>query len=528
MDGKTIRLVTYGLWLLVTFVLLFFLFYGAWNRPSEASLQTIRMGLESFPLRLDPRFATDATSSRINRLLFEPLVDFDESGRFVPRLADWTLLSDRHYRFLLREDRAPFSNGESLQSADVVATYRSLLDPETASPHRASLENIERVEAIDERTIDFHLHHPDPLFPALLVIGIIPESEIDHSTERAGRLSDAPIGSGSFVLHAWEDQISLQLERRHDGQKIELLRVPSPEVRALKLIKGEIDLLQNDLLPELEAYLGEQSMIQTVRSEGTNYAYLGFNLEDPVLALHAVRQAIAHAIDREAIVHYLYHDSARLADSLFPAEHWVADASVPSFHYDPELSRQLLAELGYSIEKPLPLSFKTSTNPFSLRVMTLIQRQLAEVGIEARLQSYDWGTFFGDIREGRFQLFSLQWVGIKTPDIFEYLFHSGHTPPVGANRGRYSNPEVDRLLEQVKTASDLDERIALYRRVQQIVANDLPYISLWHVNHFAAHRDTICGYQLHPDGHYDSLVTLSRECPPRERHEDERHKEVRR
>lgn len=134
MDGKTIRLLAHGLWLVAAVLLLLALFHGGWNRSSDDHDSVIRMGLESLPLRLDPRFATDATSARVNRLLFERLVDFDAAGRFVPQLADWTVRDELHYRFVLRAGRASFSDGKPVRSTDVVATYASVLDVATGSP----------------------------------------------------------------------------------------------------------------------------------------------------------------------------------------------------------------------------------------------------------------------------------------------------------------------------------------------------------------------------------------------------------
>lgn len=510
MNAKRIKLFGQVLLLGIGVMLIFALFYGSWNRASDDSGEAIRMGLESLPLRLDPRFATDATSSRINRLLFERLVDFDETARFVPRLANWKELNACHYRFVLKADRALFHSGEKLTADDVVATYRSILNEATGSPHRASLVNIKRIEAVDAQTVDFYLHRADPMFPALLVIGILPARQIEQAQANGGIVDGFPIGSGSFAIESYADQVLLQLVRRRDSQLFEFLRVPSPEVRVLKLINGEIDLLQNDLLPELENYLTQQPQINVTRAQGTNYAYLGFNLDDPVLKDRNVRLAIAHAIDRESIIRFLYNGTAHPADALFPAYHWMANPDIKAPDYRPERARELIQRAGYSIEHPLELSFKTSTNPFSLRVMTLIQRQLMDVGIHVRLQSYDWGTFFGDIREGRFQMFSLQWVGIKTPDIFDYIFHSNSIPPNGANRGRYINYQVDDLLDKAKETQELTERIQLYQAAQKIIADDLPYISLWHVNHFAAFRDTIEGYELAADGNFDSLTQIER------------------
>jgi peptide/nickel transport system substrate-binding protein len=127
------------------------------------------------------------------------------------------------------------------------------------------------------------------------------------------------------------------------------------------------------------------------------------------------------------------------------------------------------------------------------------------VGIEVDLRSYDWGTFFGDIKAGRFQLYSLTWVGLRTPNSFRYLFASDSIPPRGANRGRYANAEVDRLLTQAEQQPALAAMAQHYQQVQQILHRDLPYIPLWYEDHLLAMREEIEGYTLQADGNYDGL-----------------------
>ncbi len=120
-----------------------------------------------------------------------------------------------------------------------------------------------------------------------------------------------------------------------------------------------------------------------------------------------------------------------------------------------------MRQAGYTDERIRCSNYKTSTDPVRVRIATVIQQQLAEVGIDMRLSSYDWGTFFGDIKAGRFQMYSLAWVGIKTPDIFRYAFHSSSLPPEGANRGRLASAAVDRLIEAAEQGATLEAQGAI-------------------------------------------------------------------
>ncbi|MDM8561272.1 ABC transporter substrate-binding protein [Candidatus Parabeggiatoa sp. HSG14] len=467
--------------------------------------QSLRFGLSTAPVSLDPRFATDATSARINRLLYHSLVDFDDSLRPIPALATWKLLSPTHYRFHLGDSGREFHNNTRLTAHDVKATYDFILDANNASPHRGSLTVIKKINVPNDETIDFILNKPDTLFPGRLVVGIIPAILINNQHP----FNRKPLGSGPFKLVEWTQTTHLSLKRRSDEQIVEFLEVKDPVVRALKLVRGEIDLLQSDLSPELVTWLAERPEIKINKGQGTNFTYLGFNLEDTVTKQFAVREAIAYALNREEIIHYVLGDAARTASSfLLPPTHWAGHSGLPSYSHNPAKAKALLAQVGFTEKNPLTITYKTSNNPFRIRIATVIQHQLASVGIDMDLRTYDWGTFYGDIKSGRFQMYSLSWVGIKMPDIFRYVFHSSAIPPGGANRGRLKNIQIDTLIEQAEQATTLETQATLYRELQTHLFKELPYVPLWYEDHVLATRQRINGYTLAPDGNYDGLNTV--------------------
>ncbi len=466
------------------------------------SSQAIRFGLASAPINLDPRFATDAASERINRLIYSRLVDFDEASRPLPALASWQLVAPGKYRFRLGKTGRKFHNGTALDADDVVATYRSILDADMASPHRKTLSIIKTVRAIDADTIDFELTRPDSLFPAYLAIGILPEELIKaHRT-----LAKKPVGSGPFRFDDWPHAGRLKLIRVTDSQPLIFEKVADPTMRVLKLLRGEIDLLQNDLPAELVSYLSEKSGLNVQHLEGSNFTYLGLNLEDQHTASLAVRQAIALAINRQAIIRYIFSNRAQKAASLLPPSHWAGGKGLVAIKQDVPMARKLLSEAGYNAQHPLQLVYKTSSDPFRVRIATILQQQLSEVGIEVSIKSYDWGTFYGDIKAGRFQLFSLTWVGVKTPDIFRYVFHSRSLPPEGANRGRLQDDGIDKLIAMAEHEPDMRKKALLYQQIQAHLLKILPYVPLWYEDQFVAMRASIQNYKIAADGNFDALI----------------------
>lgn len=470
------------------FLLLLFLLLSACTQNNSQS--DIRFALSQAPLNLDPRYASDAASERINRLIYQPLMDFDDRSVPVGDLADWQELTPTHYRFTLKPGRKPFHDGSPVTARDVAATYQSLLALRN-SPHTAEFANISRIEAVDDNIVDFMLHAADPDFPARVIIGILPADLIAKNHDFAHQ----PIGSGPLRFVSWNGP--LRLERVSDNQRFVLLEVKDPTVRILKLLRGEADLLQGDLPPELVRHLQQQPEVEVKFSPGTNFSYLGFNMQDSQLKTPLIRQAIAHAIDRPVVIQHALIQGSRLAETILPPEHWAGNPGLVSYNYDPQRARDLLQQAG--VELPLKLTYKTSTDAQRVRLATILQAQMRPAGIELDIRSLDWGTFFDDVKHGKFQLYGLTWVGIKTPEIYRLAFHSNSVPPKGANRGQFMDGEVDALIDRA------DWQGASFR-----IHKLLPYVPLWYEGQFAAMRKGLTGYSPKPDGKWDDLATIRR------------------
>ena len=480
---------------------------AACQKPTSTTSE-INFAIAQMPQNLDPRYATDAASERVNRLLYQPLIDFDATARptqiqdesnllsefkrmWHRPLARSDVLNDKTYKFVLNKNIARFHNGDTLTAADVKATYDSLAKLKD-SPHSAEFSNIYSITVEANDTVIFKLKQPDTHFVEKLMIGILPKKLIDNNHD----FTHNPVGNGALKLVSWHNKLTLQ--RVKDGQIINLQEVKDPTVRVLKLLRGEADLLQGDLPPELVKHLQSEAEIVVKTSVGANFSYLGLNMQDPVLKQLKVRRAIAYAVNRQAIIDKVMVQNSRVAGAILPPEHYTnAGQQLPAYDYNPALSKKLLLEAG--VKLPLKLTYKTSTDAQRVRFATIMQAQMAAAGIELTIKSLDWGTFFADVKNGNFQLFGLTWVGIKTPEIYAKAFGSDYFPPNGFNRGHYADAQLDALL------ANEDWQTSTAR-----IHKQLPYIPLWYEGQFAAMQKNISGYSPKPDGNWDDLNSIVR------------------
>ncbi|MCI0529749.1 MAG: ABC transporter substrate-binding protein, partial [Nitrospira sp.] len=436
-------------------------------------------------------------------------------SNLIPELAEkWEVPDETTYVFYLRKG-VRFHDGSELTAADVKYTFETILNPEFKSPKRGSYEKIKTIEALDPYTVKFTLTETFAPFLTNMVLGIVPQ----HAAERMGKdFSQHPIGTGPYQFKTWSSdeklEFSVFLEYFEGRAKIDQIVykiVPDDTVRFLELRKGTLDFVQNAIPPDVIPLVRKTKELRILTEEGTNVAYLGFNLKDPILKEKKVRQAIAHALNRDSIIKYLLKGLAQPATGLLAPSNWAYEPDVTRYEYNKELAKKLLDAAGYpdsdgdGPESRFSLTYKTSENQLRKRIGEALQYQLKEVGIDVVLRSYEWGTFFSDITKGNFQTYTLEWVGITEPDIFHYIFHSSNIPPRGANRGQYVNPELDRLVEEGRKTLDLEKRKTIYSQVQKILAEDLPYVFLWHGTHVVVARDRVQGFIIYPAGDFTSL-----------------------
>jgi peptide/nickel transport system substrate-binding protein len=473
--------------------------------------------IESMPTNLDPRIGTDGQSERIDGLIFDSLVELDD--RRVPRadLAEsWEQPDRLTYVFHLRPG-VKFHDGRALTSADVKYTFDSIGNGSVVTSKRGFLKRVQSIEAPDAATVIFRLSEPDGWFLTDIckpAFGVVP----------AGSGSDVaahPIGTGPFRFVSAKQDDSVVLERNPSFfrtppqlHQVRFHIVPEAIVRALELRKGSADLEVSSLAPDMTPVLRQQPALEVTEAPGTNYSYVAFNFDDPILAHREVRQALAYATNREEIIRYLYRGQARLADGPLPPSSWAYDPNIARYGFDPQKAEQLLDAAGYP--RPagkngtrIALTLKTSTEETTRLLGAVLKEQWRGVGIDLELQSMEPATLGAEINRGDFQLYTLRWIGANNdPEFFDFAFGSKRMPPMGGNRGHYRNAQLDGLLDEARVETDPAKLKALLSGIQKIVAEDAPYLSLWFMNNVSVHGRRITNLDLPPTGNYDFLTDL--------------------
>ncbi|HEY6348356.1 MAG TPA: ABC transporter substrate-binding protein [Candidatus Angelobacter sp.] len=486
---------------------------GCLSCSKPADPNTVVVLIEFSPNNLDPRVGVDAQSERIDELLFDSLVRKDNQFNLQPSVAEsWETPDPQTYIFHIRHG-IHFHDGRSLTARDVKWTLDTLRNHSLKTPKATTYALLDEVDTPDDFTLMLHLREPNATLLWNLsdgAFGIVPYGS-------GPDFSHNPIGSGpfKFVQFDMDNQVIIE---RNDGywggparvQRVLFAVVPDATTRVLELRKGSADFASNALPLDMVAALKKEKDLQLLQSPGTILMYLAFNLQDPVLEDVRVRQALACAIDRKALLHYLFRDAGRLADSVLPPEHWAYNGNVTHYPFDPVRANALLDSAGYHRGKDgirFHLTMKTSTDEAPRLIAAALQQQLRETGIALDIRSFEFSTFISDLEKGAFQLYSLRLIGgNQDPDVFEGFFHSHSFPPSRFNRERYSNPQVDRLIDEGRSTLDQQTRKKVYGEIQRILADELPFIDLWYLDNVIVCSRRIANVEMNPSGNYDFLT----------------------
>jgi ABC-type transport system substrate-binding protein len=495
---------------------------------------TLIFGRGGDSVGLDPAYETDGNSFMICDNVFEALVAYkDESTDLEPLLAtSWEVSPDgKTYTFKLRQgvrfhdgtafnaNAVVFSLGRQMKAPNVKFFGNGWDIPSQERPPEywvsMDMDNtVEAIEALDEYTVVFKLKRIEAPFIANLGMDfadiISPSAFLK---DPAGFLRN-PIGTGPFRFVSWVRDDRIVLEAFADYwdkakgpylDRVIFRAIPENSVRFLELIGGNIHICQFPNAADIPM-AKKDSNLWVPTQPGMNIGYLGFNhTKEPWKSNTKLRQAVAHAINRKAIVDNIYQGMGEVAHNCIPPTMWGYKHDIPQIDYNLEKAKQLLSEAGFPEGQGLAevtlwsMPVARPYNPEGLKVGVAMIGDLAKIGISARIVSYDWGTYLKRQRQqpDDMDLFQLGWTGDNgDPDNFLAVLFDGLASE--AIRTQWHHEEYHNLMMQGKQTVDQAKRAEIYERAQELMFEEMPVIPIAHSTVMWPASIKVKNFKLHP------------------------------
>ncbi|HKW92164.1 MAG TPA: peptide-binding protein [Methylomirabilota bacterium] len=476
---------------------------------------------------LIPSLTSDQSSHEVGGLIYDGLVKLDKDLNMAPAMAQsWTYSRDcLDLTFKLRRD-VKWHDGHPFTADDVVFTYQTMINPKTPAPFKEGFLLVKDAEAPDPYTV--RVHYAKPYARAVETWGtyMLPKHLLAPYVE-AGSLRESPqnsypVGTGPYRFQEWKPGEKVVLvanpdyyEGRPFLSRIVYRVIPSQATIFLELKAKGVDYvstLTGIQYARQTEYPAFRKAYHKFRYPASDYTFLGFNLKDPHFADRRVRQAFAHAINKQELIDGVRLGLAREATGPIRPGTWAYTDQVPRFEYDPKKAKALLAEAGWKDRdgdgilkdrdgKPFTLTIRTNQgNDERKKIAEIIQQRLKEIGIHADIQLIEWAAFIKEfVKPRRFEVIVLGLGTGTDPDQF-VVWHSSQRGPDQMNRTGYANPEVDALLEAGRMSCVQSERVRYYHRIQEILAEDLPMIFLYYRDALPVVSSRIHGVSTAPAG----------------------------
>lgn len=477
---------------------------------------------------LDPGSTSDGESSRVTKQVLETLLDFeDESFELKPGLAhDWEVSDDGlTYTFHL-EENVTFHDGTDFNAEAVKINFDRFADPEHEyafadneyvyfmystmfGGHKGDDGHVvDEVNVVDDYTVEFILNKPLGFFLQNMGMTYFAITSPAALEEFGPEINENPVGTGPFEFISWTKDESIVLEKNDDYWKEGLPKldklifevIPDNAARLIALRSGDIDIMDGLNPDDAEGIETDDELTLHAREEN-NFGYVGFNVQKEPLDNATLRQALSHAIDREAIVEALYAGYGSVAKNPLPPSYLGYNDDVEGYQYDVEKAKELLAEAGYEDGLEIDLWTMPVARPYMPDPETtaeIIQNNFAEIGVTVNIVREEWAPYLEKTMNGEHEIYMLGWSGTNgDPDYF--ISSLLHGDLIGdSNREYYQNEEVDTLLNDAKVEIDQDKRAEMYEEAQAIIGEDVPMVPLVHSKPVMATSNNVTGYVPHP------------------------------
>lgn len=453
------------------------------------------------PSVLIPMLAGDSASHDVAGLIFNGLVKYDTDLSIIGDLAErWDISPDGLVITFHLCKGVKWTDGVEFTAHDVMFGYQTIIDEKTPTPYKEDFLQVKKAEVIDKYT--FRITYKKPFAPALSSWGylpVLPKHLLEGKDITKVKFGRAPIGMGPFILDKWLSGQQVALKSNHgyfEGRPYidsYIYRIiPDTATMFLELQAGGIDSM--DLTPVQFTKQTDtdyfQRNFQKFRYPTFAYTYLGFNFKSPKFKSRKVRQAIAHAVDKEEIIDVVLFGLGNPATGPYVPNTWPYNPKVKTYPYDPGMAKKLLAGEGWSDSdgdgwldregERFEFTIITNMGNDSRRkAATVIQWRLKHIGIKVDIRIIEWSAFINEfIDKRRFEACLLGWSIGLDPDQYD-IWHSSKTKEKEFNFITYSNERVDELLDKGRRAFDIEERKKVYDELQEILAEEVPYVFLY-------------------------------------------------
>jgi peptide/nickel transport system substrate-binding protein len=456
---------------------------------------------------LDPRYVTDAVGMRVTRLVHAGLTRLDpDSLAPLPYLARTWRWKDERTLVLTLRDGVRFHSGATLTSADVVATLLAFQSPAVGSRHEGVVDAIETIHAEDPLTVALTLKRPHATLLTDLELPVLRGDQAAGPPAPLGTLD----GLGPYrVEQALRGAILLSPARdaalpspRH---AVVIRTVHDENARALRLLVGHADVAENVVSPTVLAAIQNAEGLSVTARPGANLTYIVVRMGSAQTGDLHLRRAISMGIARAEIAETLLGRRAAPADTVMPPGHWAYVPSETPFTFDPVGARRELEVAGLV---GAHLSLLTSTDRLRLSIARFIAQELGDVGLAVDVTPLELGTLLARLSTGEFDLAILSLPELTEPNVLRVFLHSAFIPPVGSNRGRVQDAELDRLLDEGDRARGVEARRAIYAQVERRIREELFIVPLWHEDQVAVTSFRARTFVPSREGRWLSLATI--------------------
>ncbi len=458
------------------------------------------MGSIGEPSNLIPYLSSDSASHEVGAWIYIAPLEYDKDLNIVPLAAETYQVSEdgKHYSFTLKEGLV-WQDGIPLTADDVTFTYNLMVDPKTPTAYAADFMAIAEYKQTGPLSFEARFDEPYARAPITFMHAILPKHILEGQDIATTPFARNPIGAGPYKLKEWKSGSSITLEAnplyfkgRPYLDEIIWRMIPDLSTIFLEAKAGKLDFLGLTPQQYLRQTNGPEWDTKWAKYKylASGYTYMGFNLANPLFTDEKVRVALSHAVDRKAIIASVLLGLGEVAIGPYKPGTWVYNTALEPYPFDPAKASALLAEAGWSqknnkgiLEKDgMPFSFTILVNQGNderIKVATIIQSQLKDIGIECQIRTVEWAAFLKEfVDKGRFDAVILSWNILDDPDIFD-VWHSSAAKENGLNFIGYKNPEVDSLLEKARILPKQEDRKPLYDRFQEILHKEQPYLFLY-------------------------------------------------